>query len=197
MRFASVLGTLALVGSALSLPACTSRQSNNEASSYLIVEAIEAASGAEPTKFVGALGSDVLTKNSVFTDPGQVTLRLGLVDPGGPGNPSVPTSANFITVNRYHVRYVRTDGHNTPGVDVPAEFDATATLTIGAAPGTLAITLVRAQAKLASPLTGLVGTNNFIPTLCEVTIYGIDQAGRAVSVVASISVDFADWADPS
>jgi len=195
MRFASVLGTLALVGSAISLPGCTSRQTSNQASSYLIVDSIQAASGADPTKFVGSLGSDVKdhVKNAVFTDPGQVTLSLGMVDPGGPASPSVPTSANFITVTHYHVRYIRTVG----GVEVPAPFDATATLTIGLAPGTLAITLVRAQAKLASPLVGLVSTNNFIPTLAEITIYGIDQAGREVSVVASISVDFADWADPS
>ncbi len=197
MRFASLLGTLTLVGSVIALPGCTSRQSSNAGSSYLIVESIQAASGATPAKFGGSLGSDVLTKNSVFTDPGQVTLRLGLVDPGGPANPSVPTSANFITVTHYHVRYVRADGHNTPGVDVPAEFDATATMTIGLATGTLPITLVKAQAKLANPLAPLAGTNNFIATLAEVTIYGVDQAGREVSVVASISVDFADWADPS
>jgi hypothetical protein len=197
MRFASALGTLALVGSALALPACTSRQSNAQSPSYLIVDSIQAASGAEPAKFVGALGSDVLTKNSVFTDPGQVALHLALVDPGGNLKLNDPTSNNFITVTRYHVRYIRSDGHNIQGVDVPAEFDAAATLTIGSAPGTLPITLVRAQAKISAPLVGLVGTNGFIPTIAEVTIYGVDQAGHEVSVVASISVDFADWADPS
>ncbi len=44
-------------------------------------------------------------------------------DPGSTASPSTPTSANFITVTRYHVKYVRTDGRNTQGVDVPYEFD--------------------------------------------------------------------------
>jgi hypothetical protein len=197
MRFASALGILALAGSALALPACTSRQSSAQSPSYLIVDSIQAASGAQPSKFSGSLGSDVLTNKSVFTDPGQVTLRLALVDPGGNLKLLEPTPNNFITVTRYHVRYIRSDGHNTPGVDVPAEFDASTTVTIGAAPTVLPITLVRAQAKLSSPLVGLAGTNGFIPTIAEVTIYGVDQAGHEVSVVASISVDFADWADPS
>jgi hypothetical protein len=30
-----------------------------------------------------------------------------------------------------------------------------------------------------------------------VTLYGTDQTGREVSVVATISVNFADWADPA
>jgi hypothetical protein len=190
MRWAAAL---VLAGS-VALPGCTSVQKNASSPSYLIVESIQAAMGNDTSKFGGSLGSDVLTKNVRWEDPGQVTLRVAMVDPT---NPVGPTTTNFITVNKYHVRYIRNDGKNVQGVDVPFEFDAAATLTIGLASDTLAITLVRAQAKGVSPLSDLVGTNGHILTQAEVTIFGTDQAGNPVQAVAHISVDFADWVDPA
>lgn len=188
IRWAATLGMLTV--GVLALPGCTSVQRNASASSYLIVESIQAANGNEPSKFFGSLGSDVLTKGIRYEDPGQVVLRLAMVDPS---NPTGPTTTNFITVNRYHVRYIRNDG----GVNVPAEFDGTASMTIGIATGTLPITLVRAQAKGVAPLSDLVGTSGHILTQAEVTIFGTDQAGHEVQAVAMISVDFADWVDPA
>jgi len=35
-----------------------------------------------------------------------------------------------------------------------------------------------------------------ISTIAEVTFYGHDQVGNQVSVTGTISVNFADWADP-
>ena len=181
------------------LPGCSTAARQGQSSSYLIIDMMQAASGAEPTKMVGSLSSDVLTKNSVFSDPAQVTLRLALKDPGSTQSPTQPTTANYITVNRYHVRYLRSDGRNTQGVDVPFEFDGASTVTVGNAPAVLAITLVRASAKVEAPLFALVngGGAQFIATIAEVTMYGKDQTGREVMVTGSISVNFADWADPA
>ena len=196
-RVASAAAVLVLT-SAIALPGCTQQQRDGLSSSYLIIDFLEAASGAEPTKFSGNLASDVLTNGSVFTDPGQVTLRLALKDPGGSSNPAQPTSTNYITVTRYHVKFVRSDGRNTQGVDVPYEFDGGVTGTVGTATTTLVFTLVRGQAKLETPLIGLanLGGAVFVSTIAQVTLYGTDQAGREVSVTGSISVNFADWADP-
>jgi hypothetical protein len=36
-----------------------------------------------------------------------------------------------------------------------------------------------------------------ISTIADVTFYGKDETGTDVSVTGSISVNFADWADPS
>jgi hypothetical protein len=57
------------------------------------------------------------------------------------------------------------------------------------------ITLVPAKAKLESPLLALrtQGGQVIISTIAEVTLYGTDQAGRDVSVLAKISVAFADY----
>jgi hypothetical protein len=58
--------------------------------------------------------------------------------------------------------------------------------------------MVRAQAKLEPPLRNLRagGGAGLISTIADVTFYGKDQTGTDVSVTGSISVNFADWADP-
>jgi len=195
-RRRAILGA-ALVAAATVLPGCTSQQLQGTSSSYLIVDALNGSPGDEDD-FAGVLDSDVVSDvGSVVSDVGKVDLRLGLKDPGTTTNPSTPTSANFITITRYHVKYVRSDGRNTQGVDVPHEFDGGASVTVrdGAAVSTLGITLVRAQAKLEAPLLALrnQGGQVILSTIAEVTLYGTDQAGREVSVLARIGVTFADF----
>lgn len=175
---------------------CTSGAMAGQSPAYLIIDQLEGASGTSE-QFANSLSSDVQTKGGVFEDEGRVTFRLALKDPGSTDSPTRPTSANWITLTRYHVRYVRSDGRNTPGVDVPYPFDGGMTLTVDGTGGAGTFVLVRVQAKLESPLMNLraLGGAMAISTLADVTFYGEDQAGRAVSVAGQISVNFADWAD--
>lgn len=191
---AAVVAIASLAGAA----GCTAKQKEGDSSSYLIMASLQASAGAEPDTFSDTLGSDVRTFGAVYADYARVNLRLGLKDPGSTQNPSVPTSANFVTVSRYRVTFTRTDGRNTPGVDVPAPFEGGVTFTVTDTGGSGVITLVPAQAKAAAPLTGLAGQGGavFIPTVANITLDGIDQAGKAVTVSGSISVNFADWVDP-
>jgi hypothetical protein len=186
---------------------CGQLNSTGRSPSYLVVDAVLASSGASPGTFGGTLESDVVTNVSttvggqdvlqptVYEDTGQVKLRMALKDVSISG----PTSANGITVTRYHVDFKRSDGRNTQGVDVPYGFDGAATGTIGADGGLLTFVLVRAQAKLEAPLRALRGGGGaiVISTIAEITFYGQDQNGNSVSVTGSISVNFADWGDPS
>ena len=144
------------------------------------------------------LESDVLTNGSVFDDIGRVTTRVALKDPGTPESPTSPTSANFVTVTRYRVVYQRTDGRNVPGVDVPFPMDGAVTFTVVSGPQSAEFILVRASAKLEQPLRPLVGGGGaiIINTLAEVTFYGKDQTGAEVVATGTITVNFADWADP-
>jgi len=194
-RRRALLGA-ALVAAATMLPGCTSQQLQGAGSSYLIVDALNASRG-DADDFAGQLESDVIGPTGVVSDVAKIDLRLGMKDPGTTTNPSTPTSANFITVTRYHVKYVRSDGRNTQGVDVPYEFDGGATVTVrdGASISTLVITLVRASAKLEAPLLALrtQGGQVVLTTIAEVTLYGTDQAGREVSVQGKIAVTFADF----
>jgi hypothetical protein len=189
-----------LVAAVVPLTSCTSTQMDGESVSYLIIDQLRASSGAEPDKLENVLNSDVMTGGGVVEDGGAVTFRLALKDPGTISNPGTPSPSNFITVTRYRVEYVRSDGRNTPGVDVPFPFDGAFTATVTASPTTATFTLVSVQAKLESPLRALAFPNGagaiVISTLADVTFYGHDQAGREVMVKGRIGVDFADWADP-
>jgi len=177
---------------------CTNQQMAGQSAAYLTIDALEAASGAEPDKFGTQLASDVQTNNSIFADNGSVSVRTVMKDPGSSSNPSAPSTTNLITINRYHVKFVRADGRNVQGVDVPYEFDGALTFTAQAGGSKSGFTLVRVQAKLESPLMALRGLGGAIAisTLAEVTFFGNDQAGRPVSVTGTISVNFADWGDP-
>jgi hypothetical protein len=136
---------------------------------------------------------------TVYEDLGQVKLRMALKDGGNGMAVAAPTPVNSVTVNRYRVDFKRSDGRNTPGTDVPYGFDGAATGTIGTDGSVLSFVLVRAQAKLEAPLKALQngGGAKVISTMAEITFYGADQNGNTVSVTGAISVNFADWGDPS
>ncbi|HJR61247.1 MAG TPA: hypothetical protein VJ813_17675 [Vicinamibacterales bacterium] len=180
---------------------CGDMTREGTASSYLIINSLEGASGAEPGEFGGDFGSDVVTVDSdtgastIFADPGRVTFALGLKDPGPAGSPTTPSPNNFITVTRYRVRYIRTDGRNVQGVDVPYTFDGAFTVTV-ADTTTAGFTLVRSQAKLEPPLQSLRDNLVVLSMIAEVTFYGHDQTGREVSATGTIGIHFANHGDP-
>jgi hypothetical protein len=205
MPFRTIGRVLALGLCVLACGSCGTAVQQGRASSYLVIDVLSAASGAAPNVFSSVLQSDVATEvktpgggttKTVLEDPGQVTVRFAMKDPLAVAS---PTTTNEITVTGYHVTFLRADGRNTPGVDVPYAFDGamTGTAKVGI---TISInfTLVRAQAKLEAPLLALrgLGGSVAIATIAEVTLYGHDQAGNQVSVTGTISVNFADWADP-
>ncbi|HUF25110.1 MAG TPA: hypothetical protein VMN81_13345 [Vicinamibacterales bacterium] len=184
---------VALAAGAAGAAACTSTVRQGTGNSYLIIDSLRGFSGATGADTGTRLNSDVITKDGVIADGGLVAFRVGLKDP------LAPTSTNnSVTVNRYTVRYIRADGRNTPGVDVPFPFDGALTMTVapdGTAEGTFL--LVRLQAKLESPLFALrnQGGAKVISTIAEVTFFGQDQTGRAVSATGRISIEFADFPD--
>jgi hypothetical protein len=201
MTTAFIRRTLALglaASAAAGVSSCSSTVREGRSPAYLIVQSIEAASGAEDDQFSDELSSDVLTNRTVFEDLGRVTFRLGMKDIGPVGQATSPTTNNFITINRYRVSYRRSDGRNTPGVDVPYPFEGAGTVTVSGADAELVFVLVRVQAKGESPLKDLVNGSlaRVISTVADVTFYGRDQTGNDVSVTGAISVNFADWGDP-
>jgi hypothetical protein len=179
--------------------------------SFLVIDLLTGAAGANASSFSATLQSDVVTNvtrtinglqvqvPTIFQDFGQVQLRILLKDEGNPGAASSPSNINIITVDRYRVVYRRTDGRNVQGVDVPYAFDGAVTATITNTPVQLTFTLVRVQAKEEAPLHALAGAGGAIAisTIADVTFYGRDQAGNDVTVMGSIGITFADWGDPA
>jgi hypothetical protein len=183
---------------ALAATSCSDKVLQGAGSSYLVIDLLEAAPGGTPGAFDTVLQSDVYTKSSVFEDLGRITMHIAMKDVTATTG-TEPTANNVITVNRYHVDFVRSDGRNTQGVDVPYSVDGAATGTIGTSATSLTFALVPAQRKLEAPLRALRegGGAIAILTMANVTFYGYDQAGNTVSVTGSITVNFADWADDS
>jgi hypothetical protein len=175
----------------------------------LVIDTLQAAQGNRSTTLVSNLLSDVVTNittpapcsptnpcPTVFNDVGSAQLRLVMKDPGTPSNPANPTTNNDVTITRVHIKYVRSDGRNVPGVDVPYEWDSAATVTIPAnGIATIGFEIVRHVAKEESPLIQLRVNPGIITTLTEVTFYGRDQVGNEVSVTGRIQIDFGNFGD--
>lgn len=207
-----ILALAALAVMAALGPAGCATAGSGTSPSYLIIETLQGASGAEPDEFSTVLYSDVQTLveqqvngqtvrvPTVFSDPGRVTFRLGLKDPGTSVNPNAPSAINEVTVTRYRVQFKRADGRNTPGVDVPYGFDGGFTITVpGGGSASAGFELVRHQMKEEPPIRNLVnaGGAGLISTIAEVTFWGRDQAGNEVTVSGNITVNFGDFGDPS
>ena len=166
--------------------------------SFLIVDRMEFSEATDPESFVGNAASDVETVidnvPTTFNDLARVTFRLGLKDPG-PANANTPTQNQWITINRYHVRYFRADGRNVQGVDVPYEFDGAFTTTVGADIPRAVFTYVRHAAKNEAPLAALKRNGIIMTIIAEITFYGQDQTGHEVSANSRVSVEFGNFGD--
>ena len=174
---------------------CTASVREGTGSSFLIIESLTASAGTSDED-TGFLLSDVLTGGGVINDSGSVTFRLGLKDPGPSGTPIAPTANQFITVDRYRIKYVRADGRNIQGVDVPYEFDGACTVTVTDGGGGCGFLLVRHTAKREPPLAALANDFVKIDTIAEITFYGRDQTGHQTSVTGRITISFGNFADP-
>ncbi len=181
---AASLGLAAVV---LMSSSCSDAVRQGSGSSYLVITSL---TGGEENG--ATVESDVVSdEGGIAQDSGQATFTLQMKDNDGPG----PSPVNSITITQYHVEYIRSDGRNVQGVDVPYAFSSGVTATV-AGSATVSFTLVRAQAKHEAPLRALGGHGGaqHINPVARVTFYGRDQAGREVSVTGNIEVSFADWA---
>lgn len=177
----------------------------------VVILSMQGAQGNSPTTFGVPLDSDVITNvtspapctntspcPTIFNDIGQVTMQLMLKDPGQTDSPSSPSALNQVTFDRYHVEFVRADGKNTQGVDVPFAFDSSATFTVTNT-GTVSepFEIVRHSAKEEAPLLALQNNAQIISTIANVTFYGHDQAGNAVTATGTLTVNFGNFGDKS
>jgi hypothetical protein len=187
-----------LLGGVLASASCGDVSRDGRSPAFLVIDSLTASSGTTG-EFSHVLGSDVLTCGGVIEDPGQATVRILLRDQGNPGATPGPSNLNLLKISRYRVMYKRADGHNVEGVDVPYSFDGAITATITNSPSTVGFTIVRAQAKFEAPLMALrqLGGSFLISTIADITFYGEDLAGNGFATSGTMSINFADWADPS
>lgn len=205
-RAVSLFALAALVGATVT---CGDAVRQGSSPAFVVIDLLQGAPGATPGIFGSPLISDVQTVLTTgglcsltnpcptyFNDLGQVTMRVVAKDVGTPGAPSTLTTNNEVTITRYHVQYIRADGHNVPGVDVPYAFDGAVTGTIPVSGNlTLSFELVRNTSKQEAPLVQLINNGVILTTLAEVTFYGQDRTGNAVTATGRIQIDFGNFAD--
>jgi len=201
-----LIGLSALVAASVS---CGDVVRQGSSPVYLVIDLLQGVRGAvQPGQPAATLDSDVITNvtspapcttdnpcPTIFGDSGVASLRAPLKDIGATASLS-PTSNNEVTISRVHVEFVRADGRNTPGVDVPYAFDTAVTGTITAG-GTLSLgfELVRQVAKQEAPLVQLRSNPNFISAIAKVTFYGTDRTGNAIQVTGQLTVEFGNFGD--
>lgn len=104
-----------------------------------------------------------------------------------------------IIIERYRVTYVRADGRNTPGVEVPHAFDGALNFRVPVgAPASQQFMVVRPQAKLEPPLRNLAGGGGVIvlSVIAQIDFYGRQLVtDRAVTARGFLNITFADFAN--
>ncbi|MCK4930838.1 MAG: hypothetical protein KAT01_01630 [Candidatus Aminicenantes bacterium] len=182
--------------------ACNPIENDTQSASMLIVENLM---GTDMEGNEGNfLQSDVIfqdpedpEKTAIYADSAVVTFRGRLLDPNSLTGPSY---YNDITVTRYIVSYIRADGRNTEGVDVPYSFEGNLSFVVpidSAKDATFVI--VREVSKLEPPLIGLHEWRDagVIEATAKVDFYGQDQVGNTIKATGYLTIFFANYANES
>jgi len=139
------------------------------------------------------LESDVRQSTNICPD--MVALRVE----NHPKNPNAPIAGyrDDIVIERYEVRYFRSDGRGVEGVDVPYKISGSLAFeVIGGEATTLSVEVVRRQAKIEPPLSQLVnGGGAFIVTMfAEITLHARTTTGATTNAATGrLQIDFADF----
>jgi hypothetical protein len=142
------------------------------------------------------LDSDVRISTGTVC-PDFTTLRVE----NHPKNPLVSGTGfrGDIVIERYSVRYFRSDGRSTEGVDVPYSITGNVAQEIQeGSSATLSLEVVRRQAKLEPPLRNLrdLGGGQVVTMFAEVTLHARSTVNQTTNTAtARLQIDFADFAD--
>jgi hypothetical protein len=192
----------------LAATSCSSTVRTGNSPMFLVIDSLQGIRGGPSAGTPNAiLFSDVLTFfttgndittgrtcsttnpcTAVFSDLGQAVLELAKKDVT---SSTAPTTNNQVTITRVHVHYIFPP-NVTP---VVADFDTVSTTTVPpSGTATIAFDLVKANAKDFPPLVNLDGGGQITAT-AEVTFFGTDQVGNAISATGSIQIEFSNWGD--
>lgn len=187
--------------------ACTRVEDNSRSGSLLTVESITGEIGGEATESTPLLSDTCDNPNDqpqdpqlcgVFNDNANITFSNDYLQVGPGSGVTQGSFLNDIIVNRYRVDYFRSNGRNTPGVDVPYGIDGTMNVRVPLnSTGTGGIVVVRHQAKKEPPLSELDNgsSEHVITAQAEIKFYGVDLAGHTVSAVGYLEIHFANFGE--
>jgi hypothetical protein len=174
---------------ALALSSCTADYAtDSNAPVLLIIASINGGS---------VMRSDVLIGGGICPDTVAVDVANRSKNPNAP----VPVIPMHLLLNRYEVRYFRSDGRSTQGVDVPYSISGPLAHEVDVAlsgTASVSVEVVRYQAKLEPPLMQLQnggGQALVVSMFAEITIFGQTVAGQVAKATGTMQIDFGDFAD--
>jgi len=181
------------------LLACNPLENDTKSVSLLVVESLSGTdTEGNERNFVQ---SDVqkVDKDSgqtyVTADIGKATLAARMLDPA----PKLGTSPYAdIELTRYVVTFTRSDGKNTPGIDVPYPIEGNVAGLIKVDVQTaVTLVIVKEVAKLEPPLINLIQNRaeGAINVTARLDLYGHDLLNHNVKATGYISVFFANYFD--
>jgi hypothetical protein len=186
--------------------ACTRVEDNTRSASLLVVESITGIIGQDDSESTPLL-SDTCDSPAdqpqdpelcgVFNDNAEITFSNQFLQIG-PGTGQGTSFLNDIIVNRYRVDYFRSNGRNTPGVDVPYGIDGTMNVRVPVDTNTTgAILVVRHEAKKEPPLSELDNgpSEGVITAQAEIKFFGQDLSGRTVSATGYLEIHFGNYGE--
>jgi hypothetical protein len=145
-------------------------------------------------------GGSPLRSSLVRTEPNPPSPDFVTVEVANRAkNPNVSGIAvnNHVLLEQYEVRYFRTDGRGTEGVDVPYRISGALRINVDVADsGTQSVTIevVRSQAKQEPPLRNIhVEAVIVLTVMAEITLRGRTLAGQAVIASGQMQIDFGNF----
>jgi hypothetical protein len=201
---------LLLLGLALiTYVSCTAVEDNTRSSELLTVSNVIGQPGSTGEDSGTPLLSDVCDNPntdsqdpdtcSVFNDNADVTLDNDFLQIGKGSGVGPPSFINDILVTQYRIDYVRPNGRNTPGVDVPFGIDGTMDIRVAVnSNSTASVLVVRHQAKREPPLSEITtGEGEGVITAnAQMQFFGHDLAGRTVNTTGFLEIHWANYAEP-
>jgi hypothetical protein len=189
MKQACLLVAVAVLAGGLS--GCTPDFQKNTADVILKIVSIE---GEDGTPVFSDVCSGSGGTCSTTNDNASLTLQLLSKNP----NLVNPGPFNNVQITHYKVEYLRSDGRNIEGEDVPFFISGNLTATVTTlGPVEISINVVRHQAKEEAPLRNLneFGGADIITTSARITLFGTTTNGKVVSAVGFLEIVFGDFAD--
>jgi hypothetical protein len=189
----TLLKVLAAAAAVLALAGCNALSRNTDSNSTIIIQSLQGTTYDGQT--AAFLQSDVLASDGlVHADAATANIVIRLINPNSPDGPS---QFNDVVLTSYRVTYELPTSPGTPGTDVPLPFDGNFSTVLCKVDTETEVPfiVVLEAAKLAAPLSALIGTTNVIQTKAKIEIFGHDLSNREVTTTGYLTIYFADYQD--
>lgn len=197
------LKVLLLIIAALALVSCVAKENDSTSASFLVINSLTG-NDLEGNAGSTTVFSDVVSSTgSIINDSGVVSVSALTYNPLEDSVEHDITYYMNVVVDQIDIEFMRTDGRNVEGVDVPYRFTQPVNMLVPVDEMMdIPFVLIRHVAKLEAPLFALreiTSQGVVLQLVAKVTLHGKDLGGHRVAPVSGLvsvwCANFADQAD--